>query len=201
MSTTNLHPGTRAELREYLRQVELALQGFADKPPCWDCIQLRKAQAACRLQLEGYSEHVAYAAADAAGRAAIKAIRTRTVRKQSDRETWFLRFARRNARWLSLRELWFGSLEIPELLPCPADGMDSEALAQMIDALDNAMTTLPEREAQAIRLHVVEDMSFGELADVLCLGSKSQAWRIVHHGLDRLREILLPVLRVQCPGQ
>jgi RNA polymerase sigma-70 factor (ECF subfamily) len=65
-------------------------------------------------------------------------------------------------------------------------GPAAEPEARWLDGLDDALEELPANQRDAIRLRVVDDLSYDEVADAL--GTSAEAARVrVHRGLTSLR--------------
>jgi DNA-directed RNA polymerase specialized sigma24 family protein len=188
--STNLHPETRSELREYLQVVESTLEHLKKGDPSMECILLRMLQAYFKLQLKGYSEHVADAASNAARDAAIKAIASGAVWNQCDRGAWFWTCASNAACGLANDERLYNLLIKSGPLPCRADHFDPDVLNAMRPLLRNALKTLSRQHRVAVLRRYAGDASINAVARKLKIGIR-RAKRYLSEGLVCLRQSLL----------
>lgn len=193
-----LHPETRMQFIEELQQAHEFLLDLSDTPSP-ECVFWRTFQESRQLQLDGYSEFVACAAADAAGQIALEAVENGMACAVNNRAAWFRAIARQYAEWFSHRELWYQSLELPDLLPCPVDDISPEDVVEMVDDISNALRTLPAQEREAIVDHFLLRLGFEAVGEKLGV-APSTAWRRVQDGLNRLRDMLMPTWKLRLEG-
>jgi DNA-directed RNA polymerase specialized sigma24 family protein len=186
-----LYGTMRSDLRECLRQTESALEGFINSAPCRTCVALRITQASSLLQLQGYSEHVAYAASDAAGKVAIKAIENGKAWELKNRGGWFWKVSSRYAHWLSLRE----PLCFPLDEALPFDEYDDERIAELSEAIWTGISRLPSREREAI-ICSMNGSSLRAMSEQFDM-AVSAVNRLLRNARESLRPILLPVWKAR----
>ncbi len=132
-------------------------------------------------------------ASDVAQEAFLKAFRNlRGFRGDASFKTWLLTIAGNEAKGVLRKAGRRRELSLEKVAPMsspetPADeAMErSEATQQVLELL----STLPEKQRQAVTLRIFEELSFREIGKII--GSSEGAARVnYHHGIRRLKEMV-----------
>ena len=132
-------------------------------------------------------------ASDVAQEAFLKAFKgLRTFRGDASFKTWLLTITTNEARGLLRKAGRRKELPLESAGPVASvgPGPDEEVIrSEMAEEVDNLLSSLPEKQGQAVRLRVYEGLSYREIGEII--GSSEGAARVnYHHGIRRLRELL-----------
>ena len=132
-------------------------------------------------------------AADAAQNAFLKAFRgLGGFRGDASFKTWLLTITANEARGMLRKAARRKELSLHEVAPASSEEMPADAgleQAEDVRRIRELLSGLPEKQRQAVRLRIFEDLSFREIGAII--GSSEGAARVnYHHGIRRLRELV-----------
>ena len=132
-------------------------------------------------------------ASDAAQEAFLKALRgLKGFRGDASFRTWLLTIAANEARGMLRKAGRRNEVALEAVAPVSSEGpspQEGVERSQDVDRVRKHLAELPEKQREAVRLRIFEDLSFREIGAII--GSSEGAARVnYHHGIRRLKERL-----------